>query len=125
MIAVTGATGQLGQLVIQHLLNRTEASNIVALVRDPDKAQSIRDQGVEVRQADYDRPETLTTALKGVSKLLLVSSSAVGQRVAQHQAVIDAAKAEGVTLLAYTSILRADTSPLILAQEHKKTEAAL
>ncbi|GGX42738.1 SDR family oxidoreductase [Saccharospirillum salsuginis] len=125
MIGVTGATGQLGRLVIQHLLNRTEASNIVALVRNPDNAQGLREQGVTIREADYDRPETLSAALNGVSKLLLISSNAVGQRMPHHQAVIDAAKAEGVELLAYTSILKADRSPLILAQEHKETEEAL
>ncbi|NRA55777.1 MAG: SDR family oxidoreductase [Gammaproteobacteria bacterium] len=122
MIAITGANGQLGQLVITNLLTKTAASNIVALVRNLDNAQALTALGVVVRQADYDKPATLTSALVGVSKLLLISGSEVGQRLAQHQAVIDAAKAAGVALFAYTSILKADSSPLLLAQEHKATE---
>lgn len=125
MIAITGANGQLGKLVIQQLLNRTTADQIIALVRNPEQADNLRAQGVEVREADYDRPETLTSALQGVNKLLLISGNQVGQRVAQHQAVIDAAKTAGVELLAYTSILKADQSPLGLAEEHKITEAAI
>lgn len=125
MIAITGANGQLGQLVIQQLLNRTTADQIIALVRSPEQAGNLRAQGVEVREADYDRPETLTNALQGVNKLLLISGNQVGQRVAQHQAVIDAAKTAGVELLVYTSILKADQSPLGLAEEHKITEAAI
>ena len=122
MIAITGANGQLGQLVIHSLLQKTAAANIVALVRNPDNAQALKDLGVEVRKADYNQPETLTKALAGVHKLLLISGSDVGQRVPQHTAVIEAAKAAGVELFAYTSILKADTNPMILAQEHKVTE---
>lgn len=125
MIAVTGATGQLGRLVIQQLLKKLPAGNIVALARDPGKAADLSAVGVQVRLADYDRPDTLRSALAGVSKLLLISSSEVGSRVPQHQAVIDAARAASVALIAYTSILRADTSPLALAREHRETEAAL
>lgn len=125
MIAVTGATGQLGQLVIKHLLQKTTAGKIVALARNLEKAEALKDLGVEVRQADYAKPDTLTTALKGVTKLLLISSSEVGQRTAQHKNVIDAAKLAGVDLIAYTSLLNADTSPLALAEEHIETEAYL
>jgi NAD(P)H dehydrogenase (quinone) len=125
MIAVTGATGQLGQLVIKHLLKKIEAQQIVALVRSIDKASSLTSLGVQVRQADYSKPETLTDALKDVTKLLLISSSEVGQRAAQHKNVIDAAKQANVELLAYTSLLHADTSPLALAHEHVETEAYL
>lgn len=125
MIAVTGATGQLGRLVIQALLSRVPASDITALVRDPAKAQDLAELGVDVRQADYDQPQTLTAALEGVDKLLLISSNELGQRVAQHRAVIDAAKAAGVSLLAYTSVLHADVSKLGLAAEHRDTEQAL
>jgi NAD(P)H dehydrogenase (quinone) len=121
-IAVTGATGQLGRLVIAQLRAIAPQARIVGLVRNPAKAQDIADLGVELRVADYDAPETLDAALAGVDKLLLISSSAVGQRIAQHSHVIDAAKAAGVTLLAYTSILRADTSPMALATEHLATE---
>lgn len=125
MIAVTGATGQLGRLVIQALLSRVPASDITALVRDPAKAQDLAELGVDVRQADYSQPQTLTAALEGVDKLLLISSNELGQRVAQHRAVIDAAKAAGVSLLAYTSVLHADVSKLGLAAEHRDTEQAL
>lgn len=125
MIAVTGATGQLGQLVIKHLLKKTTPGNIVALARDLEKAESLKALGVEIRQADYSKPETLTSALNGVNKLLLISSSEVGERFAQHKNVIDAAKQAGVELIAYTSLLHADTSPLALAEEHIETEAYL
>jgi NAD(P)H dehydrogenase (quinone) len=125
MIAVTGANGQLGQWVIKSLLTKTPAESIIALVRNPEKAASLKSMGVQVRKADYNEPDSLTQALIDVEKLLLISSSEVGQRVQQHAAVIDAAKAARVSLLVYTSILKADTSPLILAQEHKETEALL
>ena len=125
MIAITGATGQLGRLVIQNLLKTVPASQIVAAVRSPAKAADLAALGVQVRQADYAQPATLEAALQGVDKLLLISSSEVGQRAPQHAAVIAAAQKAGVKLLAYTSILRADSSPLGLAAEHKETEAAL
>ncbi|MCE1184574.1 MAG: SDR family oxidoreductase [Rhodocyclales bacterium] len=122
MIVITGANGQLGSLVIDTLLKSVPASQIVAAVRTPAKAAALAARGVEVREADYERPETLRTAFAGASKLLLISSSEVGKRTAQHQAVIEAAQAAGVQLLAYTSILHADTSPLPLAAEHLATE---
>lgn len=125
MILVTGATGQLGRLVINALLEKTPASNIVAAVRDVSKAADLAAQGVTVRQADYALPATLDAALQGVSKVLLISSNELGQRVQQHQNVIDAAVRAGVALFAYTSVLHADTSPLGLAVEHRATEAAL
>lgn len=125
MIAVTGATGQLGSLVIEALLNKVPASKIVAAVRNPSKAQHIKDLGITVREADYSKPETLKTAFAGVDKLLLISSSEVGQRSAQHQAVIDAAQEAGVKLVVYTSLLNIENSPLLLAHEHRDTEAAL
>jgi len=121
-IAITGATGQLGRLVIAKLKAKLPASEIVALVRDPAKAA---DLGVTARAADYTKPAQLAEALKGVDKLLLISSSEVGQRATQHQNVIDAAKQAGVKLIAYTSILHADSTPLGLAVEHRATEAAL
>ena len=125
MIAVTGATGQLGQLVIKHLLQKTTVDNIVALARNTEKAQTLNKYDVEVRYADYSRPETLSAALIGVTKLLLISSSEIGQRTAQHKNVIDAAKLAGVELIAYTSLLHAEISPLALAEEHIETEAYL
>ena len=125
MIAITGATGQLGRLVLQNLLKTVPASQIVAAVRSPEKAADLAALGVQVRQADYAQPATLEAAFQGVDKLLLISSSEVGQRATQHAAVIAAAQKAGVKLLAYTSLLRADTSPLALAAEHKETEAML
>ncbi|NQD91111.1 SDR family oxidoreductase [Pseudomonas sp. CrR25] len=125
MIAVTGATGQLGRLVIQSLLSKVPAAEIVALARDPDKAADLAAQGVQVRQADYDQPATLNTALAGVDKLLLISSSELGRRLSQHRAVIEAAQRAGLQLLAYTSLLHADQSPLGLAPEHLETEALI
>ncbi len=121
-IAVTGATGQLGRSVIEQLKQKTAAADIVALVRSPEKAQEL---GVQARKADYAQPDTLPAALAGVDTLLLISSSEVGQRVAQHQNVIDAAKQAGVKRVVYTSLLHADVSPLSLAGEHVQTEAAI
>ncbi|AOW13032.1 NAD(P)-dependent oxidoreductase [Hydrogenophaga crassostreae] len=125
MIVITGATGQLGRLVIQNLLKTTPAAHIVAAVRSPEKARDLAAQGVVVRQADYTQPASLVAAFQGAEKVLLISSSEVGQRLPQHQAVIEAAAKAGVKLVAYTSILHADTSPLGLADEHKATEALL
>lgn len=125
MIAITGATGQLGQLVLEKILTKVPAEQVVALVRNPGKAQALAAQGVVVRQADYNDSASLEAALAGVDKLLLISSSEVGQRLQQHRNVINAAKKAGVKLLAYTSILRADTSSIGLAVEHKATEQLL
>jgi NAD(P)H dehydrogenase (quinone) len=124
--AITGATGQLGSLVITDLLERGVApGEIVAIVRDSDKAASLDERGITVRVADYSDPAALRSALDGVDKLLLISSSEVGQRVAQHTNVIDAAEAAGVSLIAYTSVLKADTSGISLAPEHLATEERL
>ncbi|ENL6905586.1 SDR family oxidoreductase [Enterobacter ludwigii] len=125
MIAITGATGQLGQLVIEQLLNTVPANQIVAIARNPAKAEALSQQGITVRQGDYADESTMTSALKGVEKLLLISSSEVGQRATQHQNVINAAKAAGVKFIAYTSLLHADKSPLGLHVEHVATEKAL
>ncbi len=121
-IAITGATGQLGQLVIQHLLKQTQAENIVALVRNVEKAEHLKAKGIDVRHFDYDSPATLVPALQGIDKILLISANEVGRRTPQHKAVIDAAIEAKVPYIAYTSLLRADTSPLGLAQEHRETE---
>lgn len=125
MIVVTGATGQLGRLVIAALLKTVPAAQIIAAVRTPAKAADLAALGVQVREADYTQPATLVAAFQGADKLLLISSSEVGQRLVQHQAVIAAAKQVGVKLIAYTSVLHADTSVLGLADEHRGTEAAL
>lgn len=126
MIAVTGATGHLGRLVIDNLLERGVAPRqIVAIARTLEKAADLAGRGVQVRQADYARPETLGPALQGVEKLLLVSANEVGKRAAQHRNVVNAAREAGVRLLAYTSILKADTSGMQLAAEHLATEEAI
>ena len=102
MYAITGASGQLGRLVIQQLIARgVPAGQIVALVRTPAKAADLAALGVQLRTADYSQPATLGPALAGVQRLLLVSSSEIGQRLPQHQAVIDAARAAGVALIGF------------------------
>ncbi len=125
MYAITGATGQLGRLVIDVLLKTVPAYRIVAGVRNPAKARDLADRGVIVREADYDRPDTLPTALAGVDKLLLISSTDVSGRLPKHRAVIEAAQRAGVSLIAYTSMLHADTSPARLAVEHRQTEEVI
>lgn len=125
MIAITGATGQLGQQVFANLLNTTAANQLVAIVRNPAKAEALSQKGVVVRQADYGDEAALTRALQGVDKLLIISSSEVGQRAPQHRNIINAAQAAGVKFIAYTSLLHADTSPLGLADEHVATEKML
>ncbi len=123
MIAITGATGQLGRLVINQLLEKTPAAAIVAVVRNTAKASDLTARGVTVRVAPYTDPAALAQALAGVDQLLLISSSEIGQRATQHRNVITAAKQAGVKLLVYTSLLQADRSPLSLAPEHVATEA--
>lgn len=123
-VAVTGASGQLGRLVVEALLRR-EAGPVVAIVRDPSKVADLADRGVEVRQASYDDSEALDRALAGVDRLLLVSGTDFGKRVDQHTNVIRAAERAGVQLLAYTSIPGGPENPMILAQEHIGTESAL
>jgi NAD(P)H dehydrogenase (quinone) len=122
MIAITGATGQLGRLVVEKLKQRVPAAQIVALVRTPQKAGNL---GVETRAADYAKTETLAKALEGIDTLLLISSNELGQRAMQHRNVIEAAKQAGVKRIVYTSLLHADTSFLSLAGEHLQTEADL
>lgn len=125
MFAVTGASGQLGRMVIAGLLERVPANRIVAAMRDPAKGADLSQLGVQVREADYKRPETLSKAFEGVERVLLISSTEVEGRLPLHQAAIDAAKAQGVSLFAYTSMLHADTSPARLAIEHRQTEEAI
>ncbi len=120
--AITGASGQLGRIVVEKLEGRVPASDITALARSPEKAA---DLGVAVRKADYAKPETLGPALTGIDVLLLISSSEIGQRAPQHHNVLAAAKAAGVKRIVYTSLIHADTSPLNLAPEHVHTETEL
>ncbi|MFE5686326.1 SDR family oxidoreductase [Streptomyces sp. NPDC056512] len=125
-IVVTGATGHLGRLVIDGLLVAgVPAERIAAVVRDKEKAADLAARGVELRIADYSAPATLTGAFAAGDRVLLISGSEVGQRVAQHQAVIDAAKGAGVALLAYTGVLGGPRADFDLAAEHKVTEQAI
>ena len=125
MYAVTGASGQLGQKVVHALLKTIPANKVVALVKDPNKAAMFEKLGVNCRVANYNQAETYTAALEGVSQLLLISSSEFGNRVEQHQTVIKAAKQQNVSFIAYTSILKAEQTPMQLATDHKATEQAL
>ncbi|GGK88289.1 SDR family oxidoreductase [Deinococcus radiotolerans] len=125
-IAVTGATGHLGHLTLQALLRRgVPAGSLVTLVRDPAKASDLAAQGIQVRQADYKQPDSLRAALTGVNRLLLISSNDFDDRLGQHRNVIEAAREAGVDLIAYTSILNADRSGMILAGDHQATETLL
>lgn len=125
-IVVTGATGQLGRLVVSALLEKgVPASDVVALGRDETRLSELADLGVTTRRVDYADASAVRDALAGADRVLLISGSEVGQRVAQHQSVIDAARDAGVSLLAYTSIANADTSGLALAEEHIATERAI
>ena len=121
-IGITGATGQLGRLVVEKLKGKTSSENIVALVRSTQKAAGL---GVEAREFDYVRSENLAGALKGIDSLLLISGNEIGQRAIQHNNIIRAAKEAGIQWIVYTSLLRADTSTLSLAGEHLATELTL
>lgn len=121
-IAVTGANGQLGRLILSELARAGCPERIVALVRSPDRAEGLP---AELRMADYDWPETLATALAGIGTLMLISSNELGRRIAQHGAVIEAARTAGVKRIVYTSLLHADRSSLSLAADHLWTEQAL
>ncbi|MEL5960756.1 SDR family oxidoreductase [Streptomyces sp. CLV115] len=121
-IVVTGATGELGRLVVEQLLTTVPANGIAAVVRDADKAAPLAARGIELRVADYDRPESLKDVFRAGDRVLLISGSEVGRRVPQHTAVVDAAKAAGVAQLAYTGILGGPAADFRLAEEHKATE---
>lgn len=120
--AVTGATGQLGQLVVEQLKKRRSNEEIVALARNLEKASGL---GVEVREFDYTKPEIMVESLKGIDHLLLISGSEFGQRAVQHTNVINAAKKAGVKWIVYTSLLRADSTGINIAGEHLESEKAL
>lgn len=121
-IGITGATGQLGCLVVETLKQRVDTDNLVALVRSPEKAT---DLGIAATTFDYNKPETLIKGLQGIDHLLLISGNEVGQRKVQHQNVINAARQAGVRWIVYTSLLHADSSSLSLAPEHLETEELL
>jgi len=122
---VTAASGELGRLVVAALAERAGPQAVAAVVRDPARSASLFPEGVTVREGDYDRPDTLDAAFAGAERLLMISSNALGKRVAQHGNAIEAAKRAGVARIAYTSVLHADTSKLGLAEEHRQTEALI
>jgi len=122
---VTGATGQLGRLVIDHLIKLVPASDVVALIRKESDAAEFAAKGVAARIGDYDNPASLEGALAGIDRVLLISSPAIGQRVRHHKALIDAAKAAGVGFIAYTSLLGGPANPMLIAGEHGVTEGLL
>ncbi|QCQ17442.1 NmrA family NAD(P)-binding protein [Microbacterium sp. RG1] len=125
-VLVTAASGHLGRLIVESLLARgVAASDVVAGSRSLDKVADLAERGVRTAVVDYDAPETLDAAFAGIDRVVLVSGSEVGKRLAQHQAVIDAAVAAKVGGLVYTSLYHATTSPLPLAAEHVATEEAL
>eukprot|EP01040_Poterioochromonas_malhamensis_P022179 gene22179-26923_t len=126
-ILITGANGQLGRFVLKHLVKQAggKGVKIIAAVRSPSRAADLAELGVEIRKADYSDPSSLDEAFQGVSKVLLISSSEIGQRLPQHRNVIEAAQRSGVKLLVYTSLLHASTSSLSLAGEHVATEEIL
>jgi NAD(P)H dehydrogenase (quinone) len=125
-IVVTGAAGQLGRLVIAGLQKIAPAAHVVGIVRNAAAAKDLADRGVELRTADYDDAASVARGLAGAARVLVISSSEIGpRRMQQHRHVIEAAKAAGVTLLGYTSLLHAGTSPMALAVEHRETEALI
>lgn len=125
-LVVTGATGHLGRLVVEDLLAReVPAEQIVAAGRSIDKLGDLADRGVRLRAIDFEDPATLGAAFRGAEKVLLVSGTEVGRRVGQHRNAAEAARAAGVTLLAYTSVANADTTTMLLASEHQATEEVL
>lgn len=127
MLAISGASGALGQRVLHHLLNTLQqpASQVLALTRRPEALAEQAAQGIEVRGFDLDAPAGLPAALKGVTRLLLISTDAVGRRLQQHEAALQAAQAAGVQHVVYTSMPKPEGSPLLLAPEHLGTEQAL
>ncbi|MGE9695773.1 SDR family oxidoreductase [Streptomyces sp. NRRL F-5630] len=124
-IVVTGATGQLGRLVVAGLLEKVPAGEIAAVVRSEQKGAEFAAKGVEPRVADYDKPETLKDAFQAGDRVLFISGSEVGKRAAQHTAVVAAAKEAGVAQLAYTGVLGGPDADFALAEEHKITERAI
>jgi len=122
---VTGASGQLGKLAIDALKAHVAPAQIIGLVRKESDAEALRATGIGARIGDYDDLASLEQAFAGVDRLLLISSSAIGQRARQHGNAVAAAKAAGVKFIAYTSILDAAASTMALAEEHKATETLL
>lgn len=125
-ILITGATGMLGVKVVQALLERVPTEQLAVSVRDLAKAERFKEQRIEIRQADYEDPASLEAAFTGIDRLLLISSQGDDEtRIRQHSNVIYAAERTGVGLLVYTSVSKAETSSLPVAEVHRQTEAAI
>jgi NAD(P)H dehydrogenase (quinone) len=125
MIVVSAATGQLGRLVVRHLLDRVPATDVAVAVRSPKSAADLAERGVAVRHGDYDRPDTLRAAFDGADRLLFISGTLAEGRAAQHRDVIAAARDAGVGHIAYTSGLGADVVDYGILGEHQATERAV
>lgn len=125
-ILVTGATGKLGSKVVESLLKSVPASDLVVSVRNPEKAEGLRTRGVEVRQGDFDRPETLDKAFEGIDRLLIISADGDNEtRIQQHANAVQAADRAGIKFIAYTSLANATESKNLMAPPHVATEAAI
>ncbi|WP_332631687.1 SDR family oxidoreductase [Halalkalibacter flavus] len=125
-ILVSGATGKLGSKVVESLLESIPASELAVSVRNPEKAEGLRARGVEVRQGDFDRPETLDNAFAGIDRLLIISADGDNEtRIQQHTNAVQAAERAGVKFIAYTSLANATESNNLMAPPHVATEAAI
>ncbi|MED1470671.1 SDR family oxidoreductase [Bacillus salipaludis] len=125
-ILVTGATGKLGSKVVETLLKTIPASQLAVSVRNPEKAENLRARGVEVRQGDFDQPESLDSAFAGIDRLLLISADKDNEtRIRQHANAVAAAERAGVKFIAYTSLGNAMESKNLFAATHQATEDAI
>jgi NAD(P)H dehydrogenase (quinone) len=125
-LLITGATGHLGRLVVEQLLEAgVPAGDIIATGRATDKIKDLADRGVQVRAVDFGDPAAVRAAVADADRVLLVSAMDPGGRVAQHRNVIDAAREAGTGLVAYTSIVNAATTTIRLAADHQATEQLL
>ncbi|MEH7097729.1 SDR family oxidoreductase [Neobacillus vireti] len=125
-LLVTGATGKLGTKVVDTLLKAIPASELAVSVRNPEKAEGLRNRGVEVRQGDFDQPETLDQAFTGIDRLLIISADGDNEtRIRQHTDAVQAAERAGVKFIAYTSLANATESKNLMAPPHVATEAAI
>lgn len=125
-LLVTGATGKFGEKVVETLLKTIPANQLAVSVRDPGKAERLRTRGVEVRQGDFDHPETLDTAFSGIDRLLIISADGDNEtRIRQHSNAVASAERAGVKFIAYTSITNAQESTNLFAPTHKATEEVI
>jgi NAD(P)H dehydrogenase (quinone) len=124
---ITGATGKLGSAVVEILLKTVPPGQLAVSVRNPEKAEGLRSRGVEIRQGDFDHPDTLDTAFVGIDRLLIISTDTgnTEERIRQHTNAVTAAERNGVKFIAYTSVVNASESKLFLAPSHRATERAI